>query len=153
MGLFSRNKNNSNPLIRQIIDYVPRWMLESCSKQFNGNKGCSKYRTYDQFVSMTFEQLTKCYTLSDISTGIGVNLTYVKDLGLAQSPVRSTMSDGNKNRDWKIFETLYNRLMKHYETLLKTKHLSRVIEEIKGSPVKNFLGKHCLTPDFIDVHT
>ena len=78
MGLFRRCKNNSKPLIRQIIDFVPRWMLESCSKQFNGDKGCSRYKTYDQFVSMTFGQLNKCHTLSDISTGIGVNETFTK---------------------------------------------------------------------------
>jgi hypothetical protein len=136
MGLFRRCKNNSKPLIRQIIDLVPRWMLESSSKKFNGNKGCSKYMVYDQFVAMTFGQLNKCLTLCDISTGIGVSETFIGDLGLKQSPARSTMSDGNKNRDWKIFETLYFRLLKHYEAILKTRHLGNVIEEIKHHTIK-----------------
>lgn len=136
MGLFRRCKNNSKPLIRQIIDLVPRWMLESCSKQFDGNKGCSKYKVYDQFVALTFGQLNKCLTLSDISTGIGVNETYIGDLGLTQSPARSTMSDGNKKRDWRIFETLYFRLLKHYEGVLKKQHLGRVIDEIKDQTIK-----------------
>ena len=136
MGLFRRCKNNSKPLIRQIIDLVPRWMLESCSKSYLGNKGCSKYRTYDQFVAMTFGQLNKCLTLNDISIGLGVNLTYIKDLGLEQSPARSTMSDGNKNRDWRIFELLYFRLIKHYESMLKARHLSKVIDEIKDQTIK-----------------
>jgi hypothetical protein len=51
-----------------------------------GDKGCSKYRSYDQFVSMTFGQPNKCFTLSDISTGIGVSETFIADLGLDQSP-------------------------------------------------------------------
>ena len=136
MGLFRRCKNNSKPLIRQIIDFVPRWMLESCSKQYQGDKGCSKYRTYDQFVSMTFGQLNKCLTLSDISTGIGVNETFIKDLGLNQSPARSTMSDGNKKRNWKVFETLYFRLLRHYERILVAKHQGRIIEEIKDQKIK-----------------
>ena len=136
MGLFRRCKNNSKPLIRQIIDLVPRWMLESCSKQFDGNKGCSKYKSYDQFIALTFGQLNKCLTLSDISTGIGVNETFIDDLGLTQSPARSTMSDGNRKRDWRVFETLYFRLLKHYEGVLKKQHLSRVIEEIKDQTIK-----------------
>jgi len=136
MGLFRRCKNNSKPLIRQIIDLVPRWMLESCSKQFDGNKGCSKYKTYDQFIALTFGQLNKCLTLSDISTGIGVNETFISDLGLTQSPARSTMSDGNKKRDWRVFESLYLRLLKHYEGVLKKQHLSRVIDEIKDQTIK-----------------
>jgi hypothetical protein len=136
MGLFRRCKNNSKPLIRQIIDLVPRWMLESCSKRFSGDKGCSKYMTYDQFVAMTFGQLNKCLTLCDISTGIGVSHTFIGDLGLKQSPARSTMSDGNKKRDWRIFEALYLRLLKHYESSLKTQHLGRVIDEIKDQAIK-----------------
>ncbi|MCO5267282.1 MAG: IS4 family transposase [Brumimicrobium sp.] len=136
MGLFRRCKNNNKPLIRQIIDFVPRWMLEACSKQFQGDKGCSKYKTYDQFVAMTFGQLNKCLTLSDISIGLGVNETYIKDLGLLQSPARSTMSDGNKKRNWKIYETLYFRLLKHYERILATKHQSKIIEEIKDQKIK-----------------
>ncbi|MBC7438933.1 MAG: DUF4372 domain-containing protein [Flavobacterium sp.] len=46
-------------------------MLDSCTKQFNNDKGCSKYKTYDQFTALTFGQLNKCYTLSDISTRMG----------------------------------------------------------------------------------
>ena len=136
MGLFRRTKNNNKPLIRQIIDLVPRWMIENCSKQHKSDKGCSKYRTYDQFVAMTFGQLNNCLTLSDISTGIGVSETFISDLGLEQSPARSTMSDGNKKRDYEVFETLYYRLLKHYERLLRKQHRSHIIEEIKDHRVK-----------------
>ncbi|TVZ26096.1 uncharacterized protein DUF4372 [Gillisia sp. Hel_I_86] len=90
MGLFRRTKNTNKPLLRQIIDLCPRWMLMRCADEHNGDKGCSRYKTYDQFVAQTFGQLNKCYTLSDISTGIGVSETFIADLGLAQSPARST---------------------------------------------------------------
>jgi len=136
MGLFRRNKNNNKPLIRQIIDLVPRWMIQSCTNQFNGNKGCSKYKAYDQFVAMTFGQLNKCLTLSDISTGIGVSETFIADLGLEQSPARSTMSDGNKKRNYKVYETLYYRLLSHYERVLAKQHKSHIIKEIKGQKIK-----------------
>lgn len=136
MGLFRRNKNNKKPLIRQIIDLVPRWILDSCTKQFNSDKGCSKYKTHDQFVALTFGQLNKCYTLSDISTGIGVCKTFIEDLGLIQSPARSTMSDGNKKRNWRVYEALYNRLLKHYERVLKTSNQRNIIQEIKDHNIK-----------------
>ena len=136
MGLFRRIKNNKKPVLRQIIDLVPRWMLDSCTKQFKTDKGCSKYRTYDQFVSLTFGQLNKCYTLSDISTGIGVCETLISDLGLSQSPARSTMSDGNKKRNWKVYESLYNKLLKHYERVLKSENQRHIIEEIKDHSIK-----------------
>lgn len=136
MGLFSRNKNNNKPLVRQILDLVPREIISNCTKTYNGDKGCSKYKTFDQFVSMTFGQLNKCLTLSDISTGIGVSKIFIKDLGLTQSPARSTMSDGNKKRNWKVFESLYHKLLTHYERLLSTQHKSHIIKEIKEHKIK-----------------
>ena len=136
MGLFRRTKNTNKPLIRQIIDLVPRWIFNSCTQNLQSDKGCSRYKAYDQFVALTFGQLNKCYTLNDISTGIGVSETFIADLGLVQSPASSTMSDGNKKRDYKVFETLYYRLLSHYSTVLTKHHQSHIIKEIKDKTIK-----------------
>jgi len=136
MGLFRRTKNNNKPLLKQIIDLVPRWLLNSSINSYRSDKGCSRYKTYDQFVALTFGQLNKCLTLSDISTGIGVSETFIADLGLEQSPARSTMSDGNKNRDWRVFESLYYKLLNHYKGVLSKQRLSHVIDEIKKHKIK-----------------
>jgi hypothetical protein len=136
MGLYRRTKNNNKPLIRQILDLVPRWMLTRCTEMHKSDKGCSKYRTYDQFVALTFGQLNKCLTLSDISTGIGISKTFISDIGLSQSPARSTMSDGNKKRGYQVFESLYNRLLGHYKHVLAKHGQANVIEQIKGKSIK-----------------
>lgn len=136
MGLFRRNKNTNKPVIRQILDLVPSWLIDSCTKTYKGNKGCSKYMTYDQFVALTFGQLNKCQSLNDISAGIGVSEIFIKDLGLSQSPARSTMSDGNKKRDWHLFESLYYRLLSHYKSVLKKHHNTHIIEEIKNKSIR-----------------
>ena len=91
---------------------------------------------YDQFVALTFGQLNKCLSLNDISTGIGLSKTFIADLGLLQSPARSTMSDGNKKRSYKVFETLYHRLLKHYGHLLSQRHQSHIIKEIEAKTIK-----------------
>jgi len=136
MGLFRRNKNNKKPLIRQIIDLVPRWLFDSCTRTYQTDKGCSKYKTYDQFVALTFGQLNKCQSLSDISAGIGVSEVFIEDLNLRQSPARSTMSDGNRKRNWQVFESMYYRLLSHYKTVLKKHHNTHIIKEIKDKSVK-----------------
>jgi hypothetical protein len=136
MGLFRRNKNNNKPLLKQILDLVPRWLFESCTKTHKSDKGCSKYKTFDQFVALTFGQLNKCQSLNDISAGIGVSEIFIKDLGLKQSPARSTMSDGNKKRDWHVFESLYYRLLSHYKSVLKKHHNTHIIKEIKDKSIK-----------------
>ena len=136
MGLFRCNKNNNKPLLRQILDLVPRWILNSCIEKHKSDKGCSKYKTYDQFVALTFGQLNKCYTLSDISTGIGVCQSFISDLGLSQSSARSTMSDGNKKRTWKVYESLYLKLLSHYDKILKNEKQRTIIQEIKDHSIK-----------------
>ena len=56
MGLFRRNKNINKPVIRQILDLVSRWILDNCTNTYQTDKGYSKYKTYDQFVALTFGQ-------------------------------------------------------------------------------------------------
>lgn len=136
MGLFRRNKNNNKPVIKQILDLIPNWLIKSCINTYQSDKGCSKYKTYDQLVSLTFGQLNKCQSLSDISAGIGVSEIFIEDLNLKQSPARSTMSDGNKKRNWQVFESLYYRLLSHYKSVLKKHHNTHIIKEIKDKSIK-----------------
>lgn len=136
MGLFKRTKNTNTPLIRQILDLVPPWILIRCSDEHKSDKGCSRYKTYDQFVSLTFGQLNKCLTLSAISTSIGISEGFISSLGLSQSPARSSISDGNKNRSYKVFGVLYSRILTHYSHILSKRHQSHIIKEIKDRSIK-----------------
>lgn len=136
MGLFTRNKSNKKPIIKQILELIPVSILKSSIEKHQSDKFCSKYKTYDHLVSQMFGQLNKCQTLTDISTAIAVNTTFIGDLGLQQSPARSTMSDGNAKRNWKVFETMYYKLLSHYKSILLKHGKSMDIEEIKGKVVK-----------------
>ncbi len=131
MSLFRRNKNNNKPVIRQIIDLIPRFLLVNAISRYQSDKYCHKYKTYDQLVALLFGQLCKCHTLEDISVGIGVSETFISDLGLEQSPAKSTMSDGNKKRNWQVFEQLFNDLLKYYGSGLRKHSNQVVIEEVK----------------------
>ncbi len=136
MGLFTRNKSNNKPIIKQILELIPGSILQSSMAKHKSDKFCSKYKTYDHLVSQMFGQLNKCQTLTDINTAIAVNTIFIGDLGLKQSPARSTMSDGNAKRDWKVFETLYYKLLSHYKGILLRHGKAMDIEEIKGKVVK-----------------
>lgn len=135
MGLFRRNKNNSKPVIRQIIDLIPLHLLRNSIKHFDTDKYCHKYKPYDQLVAPLFGQLCRCSTLEDISVGIGVSETFIKDLGLEQSPAKSTMSDGNKKRDYRVFEHLYTQLLRYYGRALRSGANPIVVEEVKNQTI------------------
>jgi hypothetical protein len=135
MSLFRRNKNNNKPVIRQIIDFIPPYLVRKSISRYESDKYCSKYKTYDQLVALLFGQLCKCSTLEDISVGIGVSETFIKDLGLHQSPAKSTMSDGNKKRNYEVFEYLYNELLQYYGNSLSKHSEQKVVEEVKDKTI------------------
>jgi hypothetical protein len=135
MSLFRRNKNNNKPVIRQVIDLIPSHLLHKCISKYKSDKYCSKYKTYDQLVALLFGQLCKCSTLEDISVGIGVSETFIKDIGLQQSPAKSTMSDGNKNRNWQVFEQLYTELLSYYGNTMSKYADRTIIEEVKEKTI------------------
>src|SRR5665811_2315209 len=130
MKLHRRSKNNKKPILRQVLDLVPAFILRRSVNKFQTDKGCHKYKTYDQLVALSFGQLGKCYTLSDISCGLSISSTFMVDLGLKQNPVKSTMSDGNKNRDYRVFEDIYYQLIKHYRYTLTDNRDRAVIEAV-----------------------
>jgi hypothetical protein len=136
MAFFRRSKNTDKPLLGQILDLIPRHLIKGEAHKHRSDKECSKYKTYDQLVALIFGQLNKCYTLSDISCGLSISGTFLFDLGLGQSPAKSTMSDGNKKRTYKVFESLYYRLLSYHKELLKSRHQSHIIEEIKNHTIK-----------------
>jgi hypothetical protein len=132
MSLFRRNKNSNKPVIRQVIDLIPRFIITKAINRYQSDKYCHKYKTYDQLVALLFGQLCKCSTLEDISVGIGVSENFISDLGLEQSPAKSTMSDGNKKRNWQVFEQLFNELLKYYGSSLAKYSNQTVIEDVKS---------------------
>lgn len=136
MAIFRRSKNTNKPVIRQILDLIPPHLLRSQILKHQSDKGCHKYKTYDQLVALAFGQLNKCYTLSDISCGLSISSTFLNDVALEQSPAKSTMSDGNKKRDYKVFESLYYRLLSYHKQALKKRHQSHIIEEIQHHKIK-----------------
>ncbi|MCP5061245.1 MAG: DUF4372 domain-containing protein [Ignavibacteriae bacterium] len=40
--------------MRQTLDLVPRNIYSSCTSEHKIDKGCSKHKTYHQFVAMSF---------------------------------------------------------------------------------------------------
>lgn len=134
--LHKSTKKSDLPLLKQIIDLIPKHVFYDSIHQFQSDKGCSKYKTYDQFVSMIFGQLNKCLSLREINLGLGVDEKLLRDLDLEQSPAKSTMSDGNSKRDWRVFENIYHELVKYYKNVFTKQPGYQEIAEIDGKSIK-----------------
>ena len=139
MGFLPRHKNtkkSEKPLLAQIIQLIPNHILRDSTRINQSDKGCSTYKTYDQLVAMIFGQLNKCLSLREINLGLSVDEKLIRDLKLAQSPAKSTMSDGNSNRDWKVYEHIYFELIKYYKGVFAKQQGYKEIAEIEGKTIK-----------------
>lgn len=129
-------RKKSHPLLRQILDLIPDHIFNALVRNYQSDKHCSKYKTWDQLVSSIFGQLSKCLTLREIAQGISVSPTFLKDLKLEQSPAKSTMSDGNAKRNYKVFEELFIKLLAYYKDFYSKRDGYKTIKELEGKTVK-----------------
>ncbi len=130
------SKKSDLPLFGQIIKLIPKYLLIKCVDIYKTDKHCSSYKTYDQLVALLFGQLNKCLSLREITMGLGLTPETIKDLDLLQSPAKSTMSDGNAKRDYRVFERLYQELLKHYKNLYTQTPEYKAITEIGNRNIK-----------------
>jgi FOG: Transposase and inactivated derivatives len=129
-------KKSESPIFNQIIALIPRHLLTKSIKKHQTDKHCSVYFTYDQLVSVMFGQLNRCLSLREICLGIDQSPEFLSDIGLLQSPSKSSMSAGNTKRNYKVFEDLYYSLLTHYKHELSRRSDYKVIEEIKNKHIK-----------------
>ena len=129
-------KKSESPIFKQILELIPHSILRAAINKYKSDKSCSTYFSYDELVSMMFGQLNKCLSLREIAIGIDQSPEFLADVGLAQSPAKSTMSDGNTKRDYRVYEHLYLSLCKHFKTELSQRAEYKVIKEIEGKNIK-----------------
>lgn len=129
-------KKSNSPIFKQILDLIPNSVLRTAVKTHKSDKSCSKYLTKDQLVSIMFGQLNKCLSLREIAMGIDQSPEFLADIGLEQSPAKSTMSDGNSKRDYHVFEEIYKLLCKYYKEQLRMRPEYKAIKEIEGKHIK-----------------
>jgi hypothetical protein len=129
-------KKSEIPIFKQILNLIPPSVMRRSINKYSSDKSCSKYFAYDQLTSMMFGQLNKCLSLREIDMGIDQSPEFLSHIGIEQSPAKSTMSDGNAKRDYRVFEDLYYSLCHHYKLQLGRRPEYKVIEEIKNKNIK-----------------
>lgn len=58
--------NTGNTIFSQIISFIPGYEFSNLVKKYNGNYKVHKFSCWDQFLSMSFAQLTYRESLRDI---------------------------------------------------------------------------------------
>jgi hypothetical protein len=95
--------NQGQTIFSQIMDYIPKYSFDSCVKRYQGNYKVQSFTCWEQFLAMTFAQLTYRDSLRDIETCLRAMKNKLYHIGIRSKISRSTLADANQNRDWRIY--------------------------------------------------
>lgn len=102
------------PIFSQLINLINKERVETLSKEQKSDHYCKKFSTFQHLITMSYGVLSGCNSLREMCTGIlsyGNKLAHCK---FSYVPKRSTISDANSRRSYKVFEAIYYDLLKKF---------------------------------------
>jgi hypothetical protein len=106
------------PIFNQLLNIIPRSMINSISRELKADYYCKTFRTYEHLVTILYAIYNQCTSIREVTTGLLAWDQRIHHLGIDTHPRRSTISDANKNRRAEVFEKIYFGLLKRYQPLL-----------------------------------
>jgi hypothetical protein len=85
------------------MDYVPMYEFRKCIDRYNGNYHTSSFSCMDQYLCMSFAQLTYRESLRDIEACLRSRGEKLYHLGIRGGISRSTLAEANEKRDWRMY--------------------------------------------------
>ncbi len=156
---------SGQPIFTQLLSFLDKSQIQRFSREAGSDHYCKKFSTYQHLVTMLYSSFQHCTSLREVTTGMRACEGRLQSCGLTHFPARSTLSDANKHRDYRVFEKIYLGLYHQTSHLLpdsrKNKRGNRLIlmdtttislfkEILKGAGNKGLDGKR---KGGIKVHT
>jgi IS4 transposase len=90
-------------IFSQLMSFFPRHEFNKCVRRYQGEHRIRNFSCFDQFLCMTFAQLTYRESLRDIETCLRAMQPKLYHAGIRSKVSRSTLADANEKRDWRIY--------------------------------------------------
>lgn len=102
--------NRVYTIFAELLKLCPRYEFEKATERYGGNRYVKTFTTWQQYIAVLYSQITLKDSLRDIETGLGTQSGRWYHLGL-KGVRRSTLSDANTKRDYRIFEDMFYHLL------------------------------------------
>jgi len=96
--------NIGKTVFSQLIDLIPRHEFNKCVERYNGHYKVRKFSCWDQYLAMTYAQLTYRESLRDIQESLSAGQNKLYHMGFRGQVRRNTLANANAVRDWRIYE-------------------------------------------------
>jgi hypothetical protein len=95
--------NQGRTVFSQLISFLPVRDFRRIVQRYDGDSRLRGFSCWDQFLSMTFAQLTYRESLRDIEACLRAAGNKLYHLGLRGKVSRSSLADANEAHDWRIY--------------------------------------------------
>jgi transposase len=95
--------NQGKTVFSQLMELLPLHDFRKCVKRYRGNCKVQKFSCLDQFLCMSFAQLSYRESLRDIEVCLRSMQSKLYHMGIRGKVSRSTLADANDNRNWRIY--------------------------------------------------
>jgi hypothetical protein len=116
---------SGQPILSQLLNLLDKGKISLIATEHNSDRYYKKFKTYEHLVTMIFACLSNCTTLRELSTSMMACEGRLNHLGIDYAPKRSTISDGNKNRNSSVFEAIYLSLYNSLGTILSDSRITK----------------------------
>ena len=90
-------------IFSQLVSFLSKYEFQKCVTRYRGNYKVRHFSCWDQFLCMSFAQLTYRESLRDIEACLRSMQSKLYSMGFRSQISRSTLADANENRDWRIY--------------------------------------------------
>lgn len=121
--------NQGHTVFSQIINYISKYEFNSCVNNYNGNHKVRSFTCWEQFLVMSFAQLTYRDSLRDIETCLRAMQSKLYHIGIRSKISRSTLAEANQNRDWRIYADFAGLIINQAKKLYKDDKFFKELNE------------------------
>jgi hypothetical protein len=101
----------------QLVDHLPLHTFRRCVARYRGHRKVKSFSCFDQYLCMTFAQLTYRESLRDIEACLRAQRTKLYHMGIRGEVSRNTLANANAVRDWRIYADFAQALIHHAQQL------------------------------------
>jgi hypothetical protein len=98
-------------IFSQLTDMIHPEQFRRCVQRYDGDHRVHNFSCWDQFLAMTFAQITYRDSLADIEVCLRSRHDQLYRLGFRSTIAHSTLADANRERDWRIYADLAQSLI------------------------------------------
>ena len=116
-------------IFAQVMEWIHPEQFRRCVTRYAGNYKIRNFSCWDQFLAMSFAQITFRESLADIEICLRSRGDQLYHLGFRSSVAHSTLADANSTRDWRIYADLAQGLIRRARKLYAQESLGIELEQ------------------------